>query len=185
MHHEQPRIPPIKRAVVYKSLSGFTKKYAQWIAEELQADLFPVQKAKFALLSEYDLIVYGGSLHAVGISGVGIIKKNLCRLAGKTVVVFAVGASPPAEGILEEVLNRNFSPEQRSLIRLFYLRGGFDYSKLDLPGKILMTLLKWKLRRKPSLTGDEKGILDAYDHPVDFTDRATIAGLVRYVRSCK
>ena len=173
----------MKCAVVYKSTSGFTKKYAQWIAEELGAELIPVKKASFALLSAYDLIVYGGSLHAVGISGAGIIKRNLHRFAGKTIIIFAVGASPPREGIVEAVLNRNFTEKEHERINFYYFRGGFDYSKLDLLGKILMTLLKWKLKWKRSLTADEKGMLASYHRPVDFTDRTAIACLVRFVRS--
>jgi len=39
-------------------------------------------------------LITGGSLHAVGISGVDIIRKNLPRLKEKTIVIFATGASP-------------------------------------------------------------------------------------------
>ena len=67
----------MKTVVVYKSISGFTKKYAEWIAEELEADLFRKEKINIAILLKYDIIIYGGSLHAVGISGVSIIKNNL------------------------------------------------------------------------------------------------------------
>lgn len=34
----------MKIVVVYKSISGFTKKYAEWIAEELEADLLRLEK---------------------------------------------------------------------------------------------------------------------------------------------
>ncbi len=173
----------MKSAVIYKSTSGFTKKYAQWIAEELQADLFPRKKATVALLSAYDVIVYGGSLHAVGISGVGIIKKNLHRLTGRKIIIFTVGASPSKDHTIDEVRNRNFTADEQRLIRFFYFRGGFDFSKLDLPNKILMTLFKWKLRKKPALTEDAKDMLDAYAHPVDYADRGSIGELVRYARS--
>ncbi len=33
----------MKTLVVYKSLSGFTKKYAGWIGEELQAELLNIK----------------------------------------------------------------------------------------------------------------------------------------------
>ena len=152
----------MKTIVVYKTTSGFTKKYAEWIAADLHADLVPFKQADGALLASYETIIYGGCLHAVGISGVGLVKKNLARLAGKNVIVFTVGASPAREGILDEVLSRNFTEEQRRRIRFFYLRGGFDFSKLDAPNKILMSLLKAKLQKKKTLTDDEKGMLDAY-----------------------
>jgi hypothetical protein len=62
--------------------------------------------------------------------------------------VFASGASPYREEIIPEVLDKNFSPEQQKIIKFFYMRGGFDFSKLRFIDKILMTLLKWKIKRK-------------------------------------
>lgn len=46
-----------KTAVIYKSEYGSTKKYAQWIAEELGADLLEAAKTKAAELRGYDIIL--------------------------------------------------------------------------------------------------------------------------------
>ena len=131
----------MKTIVVYKSLSGFTEKYARWIADELDADLRERRQVKAEDVSEYDVVIYGGSLHAVGISGVDIIKENMEKFTDKKIIVFATGASPHRPEIMEEVKNRNFGPEERQRIRFFYFRGGFDYSKLGFVNKILMTLM--------------------------------------------
>lgn len=173
----------LRTVVIYKSISGFTEKYASWIAEELKADLYDTRRISAAKLFEYDLIIFGGSLHAVGINGVKIIKENLPRLSDKKIVIFAVGASPPRENVLDEVKNKNFSDEEQKNIIFFYLRGGFDYSKLDLTNKILMSLMKVRLRMKKSLTSDEKGMLAAYAKPVDFTKKENIKQITDYARS--
>ena len=127
----------IRTLVIYKSISGFTKKYAEWIAEELKADIHGTKDFDCTLFKNYDLIVFGGSLHAVGINGVKCIKENLEQLCDKKIVVFAVGASPPRENVLDEVRNNNFSEEQKKIM-FFYLRGGFNYGKLNFSNKILM-----------------------------------------------
>jgi len=44
----------MKTVVVYKSISGFTKKYAEWIAEELDADLFRIEKIDIDILLKYE-----------------------------------------------------------------------------------------------------------------------------------
>jgi hypothetical protein len=132
---------------------------------------------------KYDLIIFGGSLHAVGISGVRLIKNNLDKLADKKIIVFTTGASPSREDIPEEIINKNFSEEQRKKIMFFYFRGGFDFNKLDLMNKTLMTLLKWKIRMKRDRTPDEKGMLAAYSLPMDFTKREYINPLLEYARS--
>jgi len=175
----------MKTVVVYKSISGFTKKYAEWIAEELEADLLRLEKNDIDILLKYDIIIYGGSLHAVGISGVNIIKNNLNKLRDKNIIIFTTGASLPNESIVSEVGDSNFSVEEQKQIQFYYFRGGFDFNKLNLINKILMTLLKWKIKLKRDKTPDEKGMLAAYSKPMDFTKKENIKELLEYVRSLR
>lgn len=175
----------MKTAVIYQSASGFTKKYAQWIAGELSADLFARGEIAIDALSEYDCIIYGGSLHASGIRGIDIITKNFPRLAKKKIIVFAVGASPARENIPEEICSHNFSPQQREALRFFYFRGGFDLNKLGFLDKMLMKMLKWKILSKRDRSPDEQGMLAAMTNPVDFTDKNSIKPLIDYVRSMR
>lgn len=175
----------MKTAVIYKSVSGFTRNYAEWIADELDGDLFAYSETDPAVLQVYELIIFGGALHAVGIAGIDIIKDNMEKLQGKNIIVFTTGASPARDGILEEVKNRNFSPEEQKRIRFFYLRGGFDYGKLNFVNKLLMTLMKWKIRSKKESdrTPDERGMLAAFSQPVDFTKKEKTGELIAYARS--
>ncbi|HBL84339.1 MAG: flavodoxin [Clostridiales bacterium GWF2_38_85] len=171
----------MKTVVIYKSKTGFVKKYAEWIAEELSADIFEASKVTSNKLTSYDTVIYGGGLYAVGINGVNLITQNLDKLDGKKVVVFATGASPFREEAVNEVRNKNFTPEQQKHIRFYYLRGGFDFSKLKPFDKVLMTLLKWNMKRKKELTPDERGMLAAYDRPIDFTRKKNIDEIISYV----
>lgn len=173
----------MKTLVLYKSKAGFTKRYAQWIAEALNADLFEADQVKAEVFSSYDTVIYGGGLYAVGINGVKLITRNMERLSGKKVVVFATGASPGREEIECEVKNKNFTAEQQQQIRFFYLRGGFDFNKLDFFSKKAMNLMRRMLRGKKRLTDDEQGMLAAFEHPVDFTSKEEIGPLIRYVTS--
>jgi len=177
----------MRTVVIYKSKTGFVKKYAVWLAEELSADLFEASKFNINQLNGYDKVIYGGSLHAVGIIGIKLITENMKKLEGKKVAVFATGASPSSEAVIEEIITNNIPPDQRSKIKFFYLRGGFNYDKLPLGDKVLMTLLKWKIRnkkkKKEELTRDEKGMLAAYSKPVDFTKKDYINEIVEYVNS--
>ncbi|MGI6668808.1 MAG: flavodoxin domain-containing protein [Acetivibrionales bacterium] len=173
----------MKTVVIYKSNTGFTKKYAEWIAEELSADTFDIAGITADNLVPYDAVVYGGSLYATGITGIKFIKRNLDMLKDKKVVVFATGATPAGEETIREMRDRNFTPEQQKHIKFFYFRGGFNYDKLKPFDKFLATLMKWMLKRKKELTPDERVILAAIDNPVDFTDRKYIGEIVAYVNS--
>lgn len=176
----------MKSVVIYKSKTGFTKKYAEWISEELSSDIYDLTKDTPSLTC-YDIVIYGGGLYAVGINGVKWLLKNMHMLKDKKVVVFATGVSPLREGMLEEITNNNFTSEQQKLIRFFYLRGGFNYKNLRFIDKVLMALLKmfiiWKKKRNQKLTSDEIGMLEVYDKPADFTKRTKIDEIISYINS--
>lgn len=138
----------MKTLVIYKSKTGFVKKYAEWLAEDLSAEIFEASKVNINMLTEYDAVIYGGGLYAVGINGVKFITRNLDKLIGKKVVVFASGASPFSEKVINHVTTNNFTPDQLKHLKFFYLRGGFNYNKLSAFDKVLMTLLKWKIMSK-------------------------------------
>ncbi|TCL62283.1 menaquinone-dependent protoporphyrinogen IX oxidase [Hydrogenispora ethanolica] len=175
----------MKTLVIYRSKSGFARQYAEWIAADLQADLYEAAQVTPALWESYDTVIYGAGLYAVGINGIKLIKENLDKLRGKKVIVFATGASPARDAVSDEVRAKNFTPEQQQRIRFFYLRGGFNYHKLQPCDKVVMSLMKWSLKRKKQLTLDDQGLLAAYDQPVDFTDRRNIADLVAYAKAAQ
>ncbi len=177
----------MKSVVVYSSITGFTRKYAEWISEDLNCDILSVKNTTIEKLLEYDTVIYGGSLHAAGITGINIIKKNLPDLTGRKLVVFATGASPYKEEVLDEIRAKNFTPEEDKQVKVFYFRGGFDYSRLNFTNKVLMSLFKLFILMKPEnkRTSDEIGMLACFSKPVDFTKRENIKEIVDYVRNIR
>jgi menaquinone-dependent protoporphyrinogen IX oxidase len=165
--------------VIYKSKTGFAKKYAEWIAEALQCDIKENVKLSLEDIIHYDTIIYGGGLYAVGINGVSLIKNNFDALKNINLIVFATGATPPRDEDLKKVWEMNFNEEQRQRIKMFYFRGGFDYSKLNMGNKILMNMMKKKLKNEKEPSEDVKGMLEAFDKPVDFTDKNNIMPVIK------
>lgn len=163
-----------KVAVVYRSKSGYTEKYAKWIAKAAGADLLKGEKTTVDDLLKYDTIVYGGGLYAVGINGIRLITGNYDKLKDKKLIVFGLGASPVRPSIVEEVKNKNLTKEQQETVEFFLLRGGFDKHKLTPVDKVLMQLMRINLKMKKNPTPDERGMLNAYTHPVDFTSEKMI-----------
>lgn len=171
----------MKTIVVYKSKTGFTKKYAEYIREAVDGHLYDFKSSKNVNLDDYDVIIYGGSLYASGILG---LKKFKTRIKNQELIVFGVGATPPKEGLDEELINANFDIEERKNIRFFYMRGGFDFNSLNFIDKILMRMMKRSILKKDpkERTPDEKGMLNSFDNPVDFTGRKNIEPLIDYYR---
>jgi menaquinone-dependent protoporphyrinogen IX oxidase len=170
-------------AVIYKSKYGSTKKYAAWIAHAVNADLFEYSKFQPKDFSKYDIIVFGGYLHSVGISGLDIIKMNMDLLKGKKIIVFSVGAAPIQSVTLQSVRNGNFTKEESKNMQFFGLRGAFNFQKLQFIDKTMMRLLRFMIKRKKAkeLDEDSKGLLAVYDHPADWTDKDTIQPIVKAI----
>ncbi len=173
----------MKTLLIYKSKSGFTKSYVNFISQELKCDVIENKHIKIDQIKNYDTIIYGGGLYVSGINGVKLITNNFSILKNKNIIVFFVGATPGREEEIEEVISHNFNDEQRKVIKFFYLRGGFDYKKLSFVNKILMLLLKLKIKMKKHKTGDEVGMLNAYSRPLDFTSKDKVLPLVEYIKS--
>ena len=82
----------MKTIVIYNSQTGFTKKYAQWIAEKTNGECVEFSKAKKLDLSGFDAIVFGGWAVAGSISKLKWFKKNISKWSGKKLAVFCCGA---------------------------------------------------------------------------------------------
>jgi len=170
-----------KTVVVYKSKYGKTKRYAEWIAEALNAPLFENGNITPLQLNNYDIVVYGGGLYGGEINGVKLVTKNFCKL----LVVFTVGLADPGNTDFKPILENTFTGEQLSKTKVFHLRGGIDYSKLSLVHKGIMAVMKKMIEKKPSAErdGDSAGILETYGKNIDFSDKETIKPLTEYVRT--
>ena len=120
-------------------------------------------------------------MYAGGFNGVKLITKNLDKLSGKKIVLFAVGSNPGREHEMQPFWEKVLTAEQLKQIGHFYLRGGFDFSKLTAGDKVLMKMLKVRLQKLKERTEDEQGMLDAYDTPVDFRDKDNIKPLIDFV----
>jgi menaquinone-dependent protoporphyrinogen IX oxidase len=169
-----------KILVAYSSKYGSTRKYAEWIASALSADLFDAQTVESKALSQYDVVIYGGGLYAGGIAGVKLVTQNSC----KKLIVFTVGLADPNTTDYSAILNKNFTPELLAETKFFHLRGGIDYKKLGPMHKFMMAMMKGMIQRKPESEQEpeDKEFLNTYNAKVNFEDMKTIEPVISCVR---
>ena len=175
--------------VTYASKYGTTKRYAQWIAEDLACDLRDSREVNAELLKSYDIFIHGGGLYAGGLSGIQTIVKNYDAISNKRIILFSCGLADPEDpenvAHIEAGLEKVLTPEMREKIRQFHLRGGIDYSRLGLTHKAMMAMLRTVMLKKgyDNLRSEDQMMLDTYGGTVDFTNRESLAPLLSYVRS--
>lgn len=170
--------------VIYKSKYGATKKYAEWISEELKCEMKNVKEVKIEDLSKYDTIIYGGGLYAEVIDGVVFITRNMDKLEGKKVVVFSTGITPLKyrEYYDKLVIEKNFKPEILEKIKIYNFMGKMILDELSLVHRSALKTLKQIMMAKKEPTEMEKLLIELCDANGDFTDRDSIKELIEYVK---
>lgn len=170
--------------VVYKTKYGSTKAYAEWIAEELSCEVKSYNEVTVDDLMQYDTIVYGGGLYAEIIAGAGLITKNLERLAGKKLIIFSTGITPPDcdEYYKDLVVKKNFKGDSFSKVKMYNFPGKMILDELSLVHRTAIKTLKKIMSSKENPTEMERLLVELCDADGDFSDRALIGELVEYAK---
>ena len=173
----------MKTLIIYTSQTGFTRKYAQWIADATGADIYDLKDAKKkenSFFEGYEAIIYAGWCMAGS-----VVKRKwfFDRTAGwksKRLAVVAVGGSPNETPEVETALKNILSDEQRQYIKAFYCQGGFNYEKMNGVSKLAMKLFVSSLKKKQ----DEKSrqMAEYVSRSYDISDIKFIEPVAEYLK---
>jgi len=178
-----------KTLVLYYSKYGTTKRYAEWIASELDGDICSIRDVKQKNWGNYDVVVIGSALYAGTIKGMDIILKNHETLRGKKLVLFTCGLADYSKaenrneiaGRIELAIPDNIRQE----VKTYFLRGGIDHKKLSWIHRMMMVFAKHMLVKNKGgdMSEMDRDFLETYGKTVDFTDRNSITEIVEYCKN--
>ena len=177
-----------KTLVLYFSKYGTTKEYAEWIAEELNGDIYSINNFNNDILNNYDIIILGSALYAGKIIGKDIFIKNYEILKNKKLVLFTCGlADYDKTENINSVYNRlkkEFPEKIIENIKIFYLRGGINYKELTLKHRIMMWMMKKMILRNgiEKLSEEDKKFIETYGKRVDCMNKNNIKKLLEYCK---
>ena len=168
--------------LIYKTDTGFTKKYADWIAEKIPCKMVLLDEIGQLDMASFDVIIYGSGIHAGHIKGLKDFKKSIEALdKKKPVIVFATGGAPYTEAIFSKIKANNFSPSEQNDIAFFYFESGINYEKMGLLDKAIMKSYNKVLSLKNNKSEVEKGTSEAISRSYDHCDIENIIPLVEHV----
>ena len=165
-----------KVLVLYKSKTGFSERYARWIAEDLQCDLANLNQFDKASFLEYGLIIYGAGLYTGQIKSIGKIKHWMEDFPEKTWVVYATGATPSKEGYEELIFKTNFRQDEVRPAHFYYFVAGINYERMSVIDRLQIKFfahMDAKKRRSKKSTKQTS---------IDLSNRENTTELLRYVR---
>lgn len=170
----------MKSILIYKSKTGFTEKYANWISEEINCKVVNISAIQKVDFNKYDLIIFGSRIHAGRIDGLDKIKKfNL----GNKLIIFATGATPKETNSIQEVWKNNLSKEELQVIKHFYIPAGLNYEKMGFLDKVMMKMASIMLAKKKDKNTEDIGMQNSIKKSYDISNKSKIKPLVDYIKS--
>ncbi|MCI9408247.1 MAG: flavodoxin [Oscillospiraceae bacterium] len=168
--------------ILFQSKYGATKKYADWLSEELGFPCVETKKARISEVVSFDAVILGGGIYASGIAGLSFLKKNIDSLNGKKIAVFCCGASPYDEDAFKEVIKHNMKDDLEN-IPVFYCRGSWDMEKMSFADRTLCNMLRKAVSKKDPSEYEiwEKALMAAGNDKCDWTDKEYLKPLVEFI----
>ena len=157
------------KAIIYKSKTGHTKKYAEMLGEKLNMPFYEIKEAE-KKLNKNDEIIYLGWICATRIVGLNkVLKKYKVNCCG------AVGAYPKTDENVQNIKNAN-----NMKIPLFYMQGGIDYTKLNKIYKKLLQTIGKKIQN--SSDNVDKEIVEMFEKGKSFVCEENLKEIEEYLK---
>lgn len=171
----------MKTIVIYNSQTGFTKRYAKWIAEATGAECVELSEAKRKSMDAYEAVVFGGWACAGSISKLGWFKGNIDKWSDKKLIAFCVGASPIDNPEIVPTLKQNFEESELKKVNVFYCPGGVNYEKMSV-SSTLMKIFTKVLKAKKHKTEAEQEMIKMLSSSYDISDKKYIEPILKCLK---
>ena len=169
--------------IVYGSNYGTTKQYANELSRRTNMKVISFKKVN-QQINDYDNIIYLGALYAGGVLGMSKTLKKLNNISNKKIIIVTVGLSDPTDEVNKNNIRNNIknqiSREVFEKAKIFHLRGGIDYSKLNFAHKTMMKLLYNAVKNLPKekLTAEDRAMIETYNKKVNFIDFSSLDEII-------
>ena len=157
-------------AVIFNSNTGFSKKYANWIAQALKIRLVDYCDMTKILANGSD-VIYVANVKAGAISGHGKVMRRY-----NVHEIVAVGMSDPKEIDMQQFARIN---NIKDIDKLHYVQGGLDYAKQKGINKFILKVA-FTLRAHHSTKDKEnrKKMFEKLTKFLDKTDKNNIQFII-------
>lgn len=162
------------KIIIYGSKYGTAKRYAYELSE--QTGIKTVEYGDVGDINQYATVIYIGALYAGSVMG---MKKTLSKITdayNKKIIIATVGLADPSDeenmNRIREGIEKQLPHEIFSQANIHFLRGGIDYSQLNLKHKTMMAFVHKRAEKlkEEEKTAEVNAILETYGKKVDYVD---------------
>ena len=171
--------------ILYGSHYGTTKLYAEELSRRTNIEVSSFKTIKD--INQYDTIIYLGGLYAGGVLGMAKTLKNLNDVSHKKIILVTVGLADPTDEVNKNTIRNNIKRQLKKEVfekaKIFHLRGGIDYSKLNFGHKTMLRLLYNSIKNLPEekQTAEDKAMIETYNKKVNFIDFSSLDDIIHEI----
>ena len=168
--------------IIYGSCYGSTKQYAEELSKRTNIEAISFKNVK--KINAYNTIIYLGGVYAGGVLGMAKTIKKLRDFSNKKIIIVTVGLSDPTDEVNKNNIRNNIKNQIQKEIfekaKIFHLKGGIDYSKLNFAHKTMMKLLYNSVKNLPEekLTAEDRAMIETYNKKIDFIDFSSLEQII-------
>ena len=173
--------------IIYGSRYGTTKQYAEELSKRTNIKAISFKKVN-QQIDNYDNIIYLGGLYAGGVLGLSKTLKKVNNISKKGIIIVTVGLSDPSDEVNKNNIRNNIKSQIPKEIfdnaKIFHLRGGIDYSKLNFAHKTMIKLLYNAVKNLPEerQTAEDRAMIETYNKKVDFINYSSLDQIINTIQ---
>ena len=176
----------MKILVTYKSKTGFSKWYAEKIADRVEGSLVEYKDVTVEMMSQYDVVIYGGGIYAGKVNGLNKVKELFDNSLAGEFIVFATGGTPnEVTQEIDKIWKNNLTEKELISLPHFYMQGGICYEKMSVSDRAIMKMVAKALGKKKTENSIEEGFKRAIENSYNITSSEYIEPLVDYLLKMK
>lgn len=171
--------------IIYGSHYGTTKQYAKELSKRTNIEAISFKNVKE--INDYNNIIYLGGLYAGGVLGMSKTIKKMNTISNKKIIIVTVGLSDPIDEVnkknISDNIKRQIPKEFFEKTKIFHLRGGIDYSRLNFVHKTMMKLLYNSVKNLPNekQTAEDKAMIETYNKKINFVDFSSLDEIINEI----
>ncbi|MDV4152011.1 flavodoxin domain-containing protein [Clostridium sp. AL.422] len=160
--------------IIYGSNYGTTQRYAEELSKRTGIRAISYEGASD--IATFETIIYLGGLYAGGVKGLKDTIKLIPKSNQSKIIIITVGLADTTDEKNTEHIKSSIKAqipiEIYDKAKIFHLRGGIDYGKLNFKHKLMMRLLYNKTKKIPQekQTAEVKAMIETFNKKVDFVD---------------
>lgn len=163
-----------KSIIIYGTNYGTTQRYAKELARRTGLQVVSYEQVSIPKICE--TIIYFGGLYAGGVKGLKETLPAIRKSIYKKLVIVTVGLADVTDieniNHIRSALSKQIPAEIYERAKVYHLRGGIDYGRLNFKHRTMMKLLYKKARNLPvdKQSAEVRDMIETYGKQVDFVD---------------